>query len=669
MKAKRHPEPVLWGLMGLAVAGLALHALWLGGLFNGPADTLINDGVYNGVLVLAAAICLIKAARSRSERWTWLAFGVGLAAWSAGDIYWTAALSEVKKPPYPSLADAGYLLAYPAMYIGVLLLVRQRVRVGSAAWLDGAIGGLAVAAIAIAILRPALVGSTKGDAAEVATNLAYPLGDVLLLSFLIAGVAVVGLRAGRSWLLIGVGIATWGVADAIYLYQDATSTYDGGYLDSLWLIGGLAVAAAAIVSKPSTRERRDGYSMLFPALATAVAVGILAWDHYEPLSELSLWLAVATIAAVLLRLMLSFHQNRTLLGAVRHDAVTDALTGLGNRRSLLSDLARATEGESELVFAIFDLDGFKAYNDSFGHPAGDLLLRRLGGNLAAAVAPEGRAFRLGGDEFCVLVPGGRERIQEVLALAGEALTERGEGFRISASAGAVTLPDEADDATTALRTADTRMYAAKGQRSSSAQRQTQDVLVRVLREREPELGAHLKGVARLAAEIGRAANLQAEELDAVIRAAELHDIGKIAIPDRVLHKFGPLDDDEWSLMKTHTTIGERILAAAPAMAPVAALVRSSHERWDGDGYPDRLASEQIPLGSRIIFVCDAYEAMTESRSYRDPISPEDALEELRRCAGTQFDPQLVELFAARVFPLITGARVAPPTALSPTSAS
>ena len=220
MKAKRHPEPVLWGLMGLAVAGLALHALWLGGLFNGPADTLINDGVYNGVLVLAAAICLIKAARSRSERWIWLAFGVGLAAWTAGDIYWTAALSEVKKPPYPSLADAGYLLAYPACTSASCCSCASGCASAAAAWLDGAIGGLAVAAIAIAILSPALVGSTKGDAAEVATNLAYPLGDVLLLSFLIAGVAVVGLRAGRSWLLIGVGIATWGVADAIYLYQD-----------------------------------------------------------------------------------------------------------------------------------------------------------------------------------------------------------------------------------------------------------------------------------------------------------------------------------------------------------------------------------------------------------------------------------------------------------------
>ena len=214
------------------------------------------------------------------------------------------------------------------------------------------------------------------------------------------------------------------------------------------------------------------------------------------------------------------------------------------------------------------------------------------------------------------------------------------------------------------------MYAAKGQRSSSAQRQTQDVLVRVLREREPELGAHLNGVAT-AGGGDRPGGEPAAPRSSTrsIRAAELHDIGKIAIPDRVLHKLGPLDEDEWALMRTHTTIGERILAAAPAMAPVAALVRSSHERWDGDGYPDRLAGEQIPLGSRIIFVCDAYEAMTESRSYRDPISPEDALEELRRCAGTQFDPQLVELFADHVFPLITGQPAAlgarPPSSAQP----
>ncbi len=636
--------------LGLAGLGLLVHAAWLAGLGAGSADALINNGVYNGVLVLCALVCLLRAARPSPDRWTWLAFGLGLALWTAGDIYWTAALDDVKHPPYPSLADLGYLLAYPCMYVGVLLLVRQRVRLGIAGWLDGAIGGLAAAALATAVLAPALVGLTKGDPAEVATNLAYPLGDVLLLAFLLAGFAVAGLRAGRSWLLVGIGLAAWGLADLVYLYQDATGSYNGGYLDSLWLVGGLAIAGAAAFSDQVERERLESHSMLFPAVFGSVAVGVLAWDHYDRIGEVSIWLAVATLAAVVLRLMLSFRENRALLGAVRHDAVTDALTGLDNRRSLLEHLERAARAEHRTVFAIFDLDGFKAYNDGFGHPAGDLLLRRLGRALADAVAPRGRAFRLGGDEFCVLVPGGHERVDGVLAIAGTALSEHGEGFAITASSGAVVVPVDAADPTAALRIADTRMYLAKGRRSSSAQRQTHDVLVRVLGEREPELGAHLRGVARLAAEIGHAVELDAEQLDSLIRAAELHDIGKIAIPDRVLHKPDPLDDEEWELMRTHTTVGERILATAPAMSPVARLVRSSHERWDGAGYPDRLAGEQIPLGSRIIFVCDAFEAMIEERAYREPISAAEALAELRRCAGTQFDARIVQLFAERVYP-------------------
>ncbi|MFI5121636.1 MAG: HD domain-containing phosphohydrolase [Vicinamibacteria bacterium] len=633
---------------------MGLHAAWIGGLGQGEIDVFVDEWAYNAVLALAAAVCLLKAVQSPEDRWMWLAFGLGVGAWTAADIYWTVVLIDVKRPPYPSLADLGYLLVYPFMYVGVLLLVRRRVRFSSGAWLDGAIGGLAAAALATAVLSPALIGLTKGDPAVVATNLAYPLGDIILLSFLVAGFAVAGLRAGRSWILVGLGIAAWGVADGIYLYQTATSSYDGGYLDSLWLIGGVAIAAAAAFAEPRPTERRESRSILFPAVFSAIAVGVLAWDHYDRLNEVAIWFAVATLLAVVLRLVLSFRENRALLGAVRHDAVTDALTGLANRRSLMTDLTRAAEGSREVVFAIFDLDGFKAYNDSFGHPAGDLLLRRLGENLADAVAPQGRAFRLGGDEFCVLVPGGPERVDGVLAIAGAALSEQGEGFRITASSGAVVLPGEATDPTEALRTADTRMYTAKGLRSSSAQRQTHDVLVRVLREREPMLGAHLRGVARLAAEVGRVTRLDAEELDSVIRAAELHDIGKIAIPDKILHKAGPLDEVEWELMRTHTMIGERILAAAPAMNPVAALVRSSHERWDGAGYPDGLAAEEIPLGSRVIFVCDAFDAMTERRAYRDPLSPQQALAELRRCAGTQFDARLVDLFAEFVFPQLDG---------------
>ena len=188
------------------------------------------------------------------------------------------------------------------------------------------------------------------------------------------------------------------------------------------------------------------------------------------------------------------------------------------------------------------------------------------------------------------------------------------------------------------------MYAEKARRSGRVARQTHDLLLRIVREREPDLGQHAEGVARDAARMAKALALDADERDVIRRAAELHDIGKIAIPEEILQKPGPLDRTEWDLMRRHTLIGERILDTAPALRPVAKLVRASHERWDGTGYPDRHRREEIPLGARIIFVCDAFDAMTADRAYAAAISEEAAIAELRRHAGTQFDPDLVELF-------------------------
>jgi two-component system cell cycle response regulator len=148
----------------------------------------------------------------------------------------------------------------------------------------------------------------------------------------------------------------------------------------------------------------------------------------------------------------------------------------------------------------------------------------------------------------------------------------------------------------------------------------------------------------------RQLGLSGEAIDEVARAAELHDIGKIAIPDSVLTKPGPLEASEWALIHQHTVIGERILLAAPALKPVAALVRASHERWDGKGYPDRLTAEAIPLGARIVAVCDAYDAMTSERGYRAAMPHAAAIAELRRCAATQFDPTVVEAFIATLAP-------------------
>ncbi|MBI5104921.1 MAG: HD domain-containing protein [Solirubrobacterales bacterium] len=163
-------------------------------------------------------------------------------------------------------------------------------------------------------------------------------------------------------------------------------------------------------------------------------------------------------------------------------------------------------------------------------------------------------------------------------------------------------------------------------------------------ERHPALGDHNHDVAALAAAVGRALGLEGDDLEHVRHAAELHDVGKVAIPDAILDKPGPLDDDEWAFMRRHTLIGERILAAAPSLAPVARLVRASHERWDGRGYPDRLAADAIPLGARIVAVCDAFHAMVTDRPYRAGRTEAAALAELRRCAGTQFDPDIVAAF-------------------------
>ena len=215
---------------------------------------------------------------------------------------------------------------------------------------------------------------------------------------------------------------------------------------------------------------------------------------------------------------------------------------------------------------------------------------------------------------------------------------------IGASYGLVELPREAQTAAEALRVADQRMYADKGRRSPRAEQQTHDVLMRTLSERAPALGSHVEGVADLAGRVARELALGAEDIDSIIKAAQLHDIGKIAIPDAILHKPGPLDETEWALMREHTLIGERILAAAPALRKVATLVRSSHERWDCQGYPDGRAGEDIPLGSRIIFVCDAFEAMTADRTYALPMTPDEALSELCQNAGTQFDPRVVGAF-------------------------
>ncbi len=351
-----------------------------------------------------------------------------------------------------------------------------------------------------------------------------------------------------------------------------------------------------------------------------------------------------------IRFVGSHAENRRLLAAARHEARSDSLTGLANRRALINDLeeqVHSGDSDNQLVLGLFDLDGFKFYNDTFGHPAGDMLLARLGLRLVTTMKGLGGAYRMGGDEFCILVRSTTEAAHMCVALAASALSETGEAFEIGCSYGLARIPSEAQTAEGALRLADQRMYSEKAGRSS-ASRQSVDVLLRVLHEQDAGLGDHLHSVAALAEPTAERLGMSRLEAKRVHVAAELHDIGKSAIPDAILNKPGPLDDEEWEFMHRHTLIGERILLAAPSLMPAADMVRSSHERVDGHGYPDGLMRDEIPLGARVIAVCDSFDAMTTKRPYREAMSVSHALTELRSCSGTQFDPDVVRVFSSLV---------------------
>jgi diguanylate cyclase (GGDEF)-like protein len=356
-----------------------------------------------------------------------------------------------------------------------------------------------------------------------------------------------------------------------------------------------------------------------------------------PAAMLALALVVIALAGV------SVRAARRELEA---QANTDALTGLGNRRKLVADLERAVRNATSgapVVLTLFDLNGFKNYNDMYGHPAGDALLLRLGHALDEAVrAYGGHAYRPGGDEFCVIARTAQQHALEQAAVA--ALSEYGEGFSVTAAFGSVVLPLATGDASEAMRKADEAMYAQKHSGRAGADRQSSDVLLRALTERHPDLGDHLDGVTELAAAVAERLDIHGDELTQIRHAAALHDIGKVAIPDAIISKPSALNEEEWAFMHRHTIIGERIIAAAPALRGAAALVRSSHEAWDGTGYPDALAGVEIPLGARIIAICDAFDAMIADRPYSAPKTVDEAIAELYRCAGSQFDPAIVPLF-------------------------
>jgi len=631
----------------LGLVALVLNASF--GLGGAGSKDVFTVWLPAGLIAASAVACLTRGIARREERAAWLLMALGMALWCGGSVVFDF-LDANGALPIPSVADALWLPAYPVMCLGFLLVARSRLaQAARSLWLDGLIVGLALAAVASTLALKTVLEATAGSLPVVATGLSYVVMDLVLLMLVATVFGRSAWRPGRAWLVAGGGLLMLGTADLLWLFQTANGTYvEGGMLDVMWPAAFVLIAVAAW--QPPMQRRGSDWSAraaAAPAIAAVVVVALLLYDHFDRISLLGVAFAAATLCLVAMRLFVTFVQHQGLLSSSRREALRDSLTGLSNRRSLMRDLEEAVgvaRPDASLAVLLLDLNGFKAYNDTYGHPAGDRLLARLGAKLNQAVADHGAAYRLGGDEFCVLIPRRTAPIEPIVDRVVTALSEDGAGFSIDCSQGLAVVPAEATNAEGALALADRRMYAQKKTDRASASRQSRDVLMTALSERGPELHTHVEEVADLAMRVTLRLGMSTEEVDEVVRAAELHDVGKVAIPDAILSKPAPLDAEEWAFMKRHTIVGERILAAAPALAPVARIVRSTHERFDGAGYPDGLAADAIPLGARVVFVCDAYNAMTSQRAYSNPLTPEDAMTELRQCAGTQFDPNVVETF-------------------------
>ena len=609
---------------------------------------------YPALTAIAGAFCLARAALRQPERGAWLVLGLGILASAGGDVWWQVAGYDTREtiPPFTP-ADALWLAFYPAGLIGICLLVRARVkRLYAGLLLDAAIGALGMTAVGAAlvwgVLAEAGVTDTGGD---FPVDLANLFGDLVLIGVTCAAFAVTGWRPGRALGLLGTGLLVAAAADGFYLWQGATgfevgSTAITALTPASLLLVGLAAwqppARAAIATVEGWRTVAMSSAFAFAALAVVVV------NAFAPRASLALGLAAATLAVVIVRMTVALADHTRLLAVSRIEALTDALTSLGNRRRLMIELEReldaATQAAPRAVM-LFDLDGFKQYNDWHGHPAGDALLRRLGERLAAAVGEHAAAYRLGGDEFCVLAEGDEQATHAVRDAAVAALADVDGGFEVGSSCGFVLVPRDAATPSAVLQLADERLYAEKARRRRfTVGHQATSALVQALHERAPQLGEHMHDVAELVRAVSVVMGLEGEDLEQAVRAAELHDVGKVAVPDAILHKPGPLSEAEWGYMREHTIVGDRILSAAPALEGAAKIVRASHERFDGQGYPDRLAGDQIPLGARIVAVCDAFHAMTSDRPYRPALAVTAALDELHRCAGAQFDPAVVQAF-------------------------
>jgi len=525
-------------------------------------------------------------------------------------------------------------------------------------------------------------------------------GVSLLYVFVVATILIFGWESGallaaigtftqvlqhRPWIRVSYNAAVFGLSAAVAglavtrlnthsVQQLLLALVIASFVD-YWANLLLITLVVAVHSKRPfvvlVRTNTRGTIIPFTLMASAALMLVVLWQRSPVLS--------AALLGPLIAISLYQRSTYRALRAMRL-ALTDPLTGLGNHRHfherLQRELVAAEEAGLPLSLCLIDVDDFKRMNDRYGHPAGDRVLSHV----ATRLRQGGEAFRLGGDEFAVLLP---EHDEPTALDTANSIVDRLRSMdlehqeHITVSAGVATFPVQGVGRDELIRLADSALYWAKEHGKNRVRVYRPEVvelaelkklasgadraarfraaasLAKAVDARDVYTGSHSERVSDLAVRVAERMGLDQELVELTRLAASLHDLGKLAIPEEILRKPGPLTDPERLVLERHPQIGYRMLESL-GVNPVAEWVLHHHERWDGTGYPDALQAEEIPLGARIIFVADAFDAMTNDRVYRRKLTIEAALAELESCAGTQFDPEAVAALVADMAPAVAG---------------
>jgi len=332
---------------------------------------------------------------------------------------------------------------------------------------------------------------------------------------------------------------------------------------------------------------------------------------------------------------------------VKYLAFHDRLTGLYSRQYFDQELKRLdTKRKLPLSIIIGDVNGLKLINDTFGYKKGDQLLRKIAKIFKDGFRKDDVITRWGGDEFAVILPNTpQEKGLEIIKRINENCRQKSNrNLGLSISLGISTKESENENIKEVVKKAEAMMYQHELTDERSIRSSIISSLINALKERDYETKEHVGRIKDMCLALGKKLGLSESRLVDLSLLSTMHDIGKISVPDHIFFKPSKLTDSEWEMMKRHVEVGYRIAESSIELAPIAEAILSHHERWDGGGYPRGLKGEQIPVTARILAVVDAYDAMTHDRPYRKAMGKKEAIAELRRCAGAQFDPLVVEVF-------------------------